>query len=159
MLGNSITERKIKDRHEKTYKKPDEPGFDSDKIQLNIDQRSYGEQSITNDSDNVNKDWDQEITMASEFLEQTGSMMKESSNEPDQSTTSRNDIPRRVKRQQTQSTRGMATGTRSQSQTHMISHRYLNNRIQSLTLLAGTLRCYFTEIIKSNDPRENCQRW
>ena len=46
-------------------------------------------------------------------------MMKESYNEPDQSTASQNVIPQRVARQQTQSARGLATRTRSQSQTHM----------------------------------------
>ena len=32
---------------------PDEPEFDGDYIQLNVDQQSYGEQPITNVSDNV----------------------------------------------------------------------------------------------------------
>ena len=54
--------------------------------------QSYREQSITDDNDNVNKDCDQEITKAREILEQMDSMMKENSNEPDQSTTNQNDI-------------------------------------------------------------------
>ena len=48
-------------------------------------------------------------------------MMKEDSNEPVQTTTSRNDVLRRVTRQKTQSVRGIDTRTRGQSQTHMIS--------------------------------------
>ena len=47
MLDYSITERKIEDRHDKTYKEPDEPEFDVDNVQLNVGQQSYGEQSIT----------------------------------------------------------------------------------------------------------------
>ena len=103
-----MTEHKIEDRHDTTYKEPDKPEFDGDNIQLNIEQQSYGEQLITDDSDNViNK------PKAREILEETESMMRESFNEPDQSTNSRNDVLRRVKRQQTQSPRGMATKTRS----------------------------------------------
>ena len=80
--------------------------------------------------------------------------MKESSNEPDQSTTSRNDIPLRVARQQMQSARGMSTRMRSKSQPHVISLGYLNDNSQSLTLFAGSSQLYLTEIIKYNDPRE-----
>ena len=69
---------------------------------MNVDQHAYGEQSITDDSDNVNNNYDQVITKVREILEQTDSMIKESSNEPDQSTSSQSDIPRRVARQQTQ---------------------------------------------------------
>ena len=53
MLDYSNTERKIKDRHDKTDKESDEPEFDGDNVQLNVDQRQCGEQSITDDSDNV----------------------------------------------------------------------------------------------------------
>ena len=43
---------------------------------MNVDQKSYGEQSITDDSDNVIKSCDQEITKAREILEQKENMMK-----------------------------------------------------------------------------------
>ena len=72
---------------------PDEPEYDGNILQMNVDQQSYGEKSITDESDNINKDCDQEITKSREILEQTDSMMKESYNEPDQSTTSQNIIP------------------------------------------------------------------
>ena len=39
MLDDSITERKIEDRHDKTYKEPDEPELDGDNVQLNVDQQ------------------------------------------------------------------------------------------------------------------------
>ena len=96
MHGDSIRECKIEDRQEKMNKEPDEPDepeYDGDNVQMNVEQQSYGEQSITDDRDNVNKDCDQEITKAREILEQKDGMMKGSSNEPDQSTTSQNDIP------------------------------------------------------------------
>ena len=157
MLDDSIAERKIEDRHDKTCK-PDEPEFDGDNVQLNVDQQSYGEQSITDDSDNVTKNCDEEITKAREILEQTESMMTEDSNESDQSTTSRNDISRRITRQQTQSARGMPTKTRSQSQTQMISIKYLNQTSQSLTLFTGSPQCRLTEIIKPSDPKANCPK-
>ena len=96
-------------------------------------------------------DCDQEITKARKILEQTDSMMEESSNEPDQSTTSQNCIPRRITRQQTQSAQGIATRTRIQSQTLIISLGYLNDTSQSLTLFALPSQCHFTEIIKLND--------
>ena len=158
MLNNSIVERKIEDRHYKTCKEPDEPVFDGDNEQINVDQQSYGKQSITDDSDNVTKNCDQEITQVREILEQTESMMKEDSNEYDQCKTSPNDISRRVTRQQTQSARRMATRTRSQSQIYMISIAYLNQTSQSLTLFTGSPQCRLTEIIKPSDPRANCTK-
>ena len=105
----------------------DEPDYDGDNVQMNVDEQSYGEQSITEDSENVNKDCDQEITKAVKSHIQTDSMMKESSNESDQSTTNQNVIARQKTRQQTQSDRSLATRTRRQSQTHMISLGYLND--------------------------------
>ena len=48
--------------------------------------------------------------------------------------------------------------TKSKSQTHMISLGYLNDTSQSLTLIAGSSQCYFTETLKSNDPRANCSK-
>ena len=43
ILDDSITERKIEDRHDKIDKDPDEPEFDVDNLQLNVDQLSYRE--------------------------------------------------------------------------------------------------------------------
>ena len=133
-LDDSITEHKIEDLHDKTDKDLDEPEFDSDSVQLNADQQSYGEQSITDVSDNVNTESKQ------------------------QSTISPNDTPRRVTLKQTQSARGMATRTRSQSQTHMISLGYLNDTRQSLTRFAESPQCRLIEIFKPNDPRANCSK-
>ena len=55
MLDDSITERRIEDRNAKSDKDPDEPEFDGENIQLNVDLQSCGEQSITDDIDNVTK--------------------------------------------------------------------------------------------------------
>ena len=55
MLDYSIIERKIEDRNDKTDKDPYESEFDGDNVQLNVDQQSYGELSINDDSDNVAK--------------------------------------------------------------------------------------------------------
>ena len=101
MLDDSITERKVEERHEKMYNDPNEPEeseYEGYYEQMNVDQQSYGEKSITDDSDNVNNDCDQEITNAREILEQTDSMMKVSYNERDRSTSSQNIIPRRETR-------------------------------------------------------------
>ena len=76
LLDDSFAECKIEDRHEKMNKKPDEPEFDGDNVQMNVDEQSYGEQSIADDNDNVNKDCDQEITKTRDFLEQTDNMIK-----------------------------------------------------------------------------------
>ena len=38
---------------------PDEPEVNGDNVQLNVYQKSYGEQSIDDDSDNVTKNHDQ----------------------------------------------------------------------------------------------------
>ena len=46
----------------KTDKGSDEPEFDGDNVQLNVDQQSYGEQSITDNRENVTKNCDREIT-------------------------------------------------------------------------------------------------
>ena len=97
-------------------KKSDESEFDSDTVQLNVDPQSYGEQSITGERDNVTKNCDQEISKELEILEQTKIMMKENSKKSEQqSTTSLNDNLRRVTRQQTKNTQGIATRTRNQS--------------------------------------------
>ena len=63
----------------KTDKDLDEPEYDGNNIQLNFDQQSYGEQSVMEDSDNVTKTPDKEITRTREILEQTKSLMKDSS--------------------------------------------------------------------------------
>ena len=85
-------------------------------------------------------------------------MMKESYKETDQSTTSRNDTPRRVARQQTQSARGMDRRVRNQFQTHMISLGYLNDTYQSLTRFVGPQKSWLIEIMEPNDPRANCPK-
>ena len=104
-----MTKRKIEDCQVKTDNDPDEIEYDGYNVQLNIDQQSYGEQSIPDDSNRVTKNCDQEIKKTQEILEQTDNMMKESSKESDQkSTTIRNNTLRLVTRQQTQSARGMS---------------------------------------------------
>ena len=55
MLDDFITERKIEDQHDKSYKEPDYPDLDGDNVQLNIDQQSYGEQTITNNNEDETK--------------------------------------------------------------------------------------------------------
>ena len=40
MLDDSITDRKIEDRHIKTDNDPDEPEFDGDNVQLNVEKQS-----------------------------------------------------------------------------------------------------------------------
>ena len=128
MLDDSLTERRIEDRHVKTDSDQGEPEFDGDNVQLNVDQHTFGEQSITDHIDNVTKSRDQEVTKVREMLEQTENMMKESPKESEQqSITSRNNTSRQVIFQQTQGDRGTATRTRSQSQTHMISLGYLSD--------------------------------
>ena len=84
MTEDSITEREIGDWLDKIHKEPDEPELDSDRVQLKIDQSSYGEQSITDDSGSVNKNCDDEVTKIREILEQKERMVKERSDEPDQ---------------------------------------------------------------------------
>ena len=71
MLEDSITERKIEDRHEKMNKEPDEPDepeYGVNNVQMNVDLQSYGEQSINDDSDNVNMDCNLEIRKTHEIL-------------------------------------------------------------------------------------------
>ena len=65
MLDNSITERNIERRKVKTNNDPDEPEFDCDGVQLNVDKQSYGEQSITDDSYSVTNNCDPEIKKCS----------------------------------------------------------------------------------------------
>ena len=158
MIDDSITEFKIEDNQVKMNMEsdePDEPEYDGDNVKMSVDQQSHGEQSTTDDNENVNKDCDKEITKVRLILEQTDRMMEESYNEPDENTISQNDIPQKVTPQQIQSARGTTTRTRSQSKTHMISLRYLNDTSQSLTLFAGPSQCHLTEIIKPIDPRAN----
>ena len=61
MLYDSVTERKIEDRHVKTRIDPYEPEYDGDNVQLNVYRQSYGEQSIAYDSDEVTRARDQQI--------------------------------------------------------------------------------------------------
>ena len=44
MFDDSITKRKINDRHDETNKDPDEFEFDGENVQFNVDQQLYGEQ-------------------------------------------------------------------------------------------------------------------
>ena len=80
---STIPSKDVKSRTAKWKKdnNPDEPETDSGNVQLNIEQQSYGEQSITEGSDNLMKNRDQEIIKGRETLEQTESMMEESSKE------------------------------------------------------------------------------
>ena len=73
MFDDCITQRKVEDCHERTEKDPCEPEFDDDNVQLNVDQQLYGEQSITDDSDNITKTRDKEITKACEIIEKLNS--------------------------------------------------------------------------------------
>ena len=56
MLYDSITERKVEDRHLKTDNDPDDPESDADNVQLKVDQQSYGEQSITDDKSHCDQE-------------------------------------------------------------------------------------------------------
>ena len=53
----------------KWAKYPDEPEYDGKNARLNVDKQSYGEQSISDESENVTKTRDQEITKGLEILE------------------------------------------------------------------------------------------
>ena len=64
IFDDSITERKVEGQHVKTENDPDEPEFDGENVRLNNGQHSYGEKSISDDSDNVTENCDQEITKA-----------------------------------------------------------------------------------------------
>ena len=111
-----ITSQNVKSRTACwTDNNPDKPELDGESVQLNVDQQSCGKQSIIGYSDNVTKNYDEEITKNTrEILEQTESIMKESSKESKQeSITSRNDTPRWVDRQQMSSARGDTTITRN----------------------------------------------
>ena len=76
MLDDSTTKCKIEDRHEKMDKDPDETVYDGYDVEVNIEEPSYGEQSITDDRNNVMRTHHQEFTKLREILEQTESMMK-----------------------------------------------------------------------------------
>ena len=84
-------------------------------MQLNVDQQSYGEQSITDARDNVTKNCEQYTTKTQKIIERTKSMMKESSEEfkKKQNTTCRNDTLRRLACQDSQNARGMARGLKA----------------------------------------------
>ena len=84
MLDDRMTKRKFEDGHEKKIKDPDEPQYDSDNVKLNVEKQSYGDQSITDDCDNVSKTRDLEITKARETPGQTENVMKESSKKSEQ---------------------------------------------------------------------------
>ena len=55
MVDDSIAQYKIENRHVKTGNKPGEPELYCDNVQDNVDQQSYGKQSIPNGSRNVTK--------------------------------------------------------------------------------------------------------
>ena len=61
MLGDSTRETKIEDHHERTDRDPNEPEDNGNNVEFFVHQQSYGEPSITNDSDNVMKSRDQGI--------------------------------------------------------------------------------------------------
>ena len=61
MLDDFITERKIEDRYNKTEKDIDGSERNGDNVHLKDDQHSHGEQSVTDDSNDVTMNCDQEI--------------------------------------------------------------------------------------------------
>ena len=63
MLDDSTIERKIEDRSVKASQCPSEPKLVSENVQLNVDQHSYGEQAVTDNSNNVPKNCYRKITM------------------------------------------------------------------------------------------------
>ena len=64
MIDDTITEHRIEDLNVKKDRDPDEPEYDGVNIKLNIDKKSYREQSITDDRNIANKNCDQKITKA-----------------------------------------------------------------------------------------------
>ena len=64
MLDDAVTGRNIEDRHNKTEPEINSPLHDGNNVQQNVDSQSYGEQSVTDDSDNVQHDRNKEISKA-----------------------------------------------------------------------------------------------
>ena len=69
MLDDSITELLVEDRNVKTDNDPDKPEYDSENVQLNVNQQSYGEQQVTDDISNMTKNRFQKITRAPKHWE------------------------------------------------------------------------------------------
>ena len=95
MLDDSITKHKIEGQHVWTDNEPDEPEFDCDDVQLDVDQQWYGEHSIIDDSSNMAKICDREI----KNVGKTENMIKENSKKSEwQSTTIRDSTPYSITR-------------------------------------------------------------
>ena len=114
VLGDSIADRGIEDFHTESASKEDEPAYDEKNIQLNVDYESYGEHSVTNESDSIQKERDEEIAKARKILKQTDEIMNSNqSNQREYEAKSKNSPLRRVARQHSHTSWGMATRTRS----------------------------------------------
>ena len=59
MIHDSITEGKMEDCDTITKRDSDEPEYNGDYVQLNVDHQSNEEQAVTNDSDRVTNSGDQ----------------------------------------------------------------------------------------------------
>ena len=85
-------------------------------VQPNADSQSYGEHSVTDDNDNVQKECNARILRAREILLQADEIMKSVQPETEQNTNkSEKNTTRRISRQQSQNAQVMVTRTRSHS--------------------------------------------
>ena len=76
VLEDTIKDRDIEDRYNEAHIEDEEPIHWGENVQSNIDSQSYGEHSVTNDSDNVRKEYDDEINKARSILQQTDEIMR-----------------------------------------------------------------------------------
>ena len=114
VLYDAITEREIGDRHSEGTPKDGKPTYDEKKIQLNVNSQPYGEQSISADSDNVQKIREKEVAKATEIFKQTDEIINHKPSNPRRDDTIGTNFPlRRDTRQQSHTARCLATRTGS----------------------------------------------
>ena len=81
-LDDAKADRKIEDCHTKANPTEDEPTHDEKIVQLNFYSQPYGEQSATDDSDNMQKKHNKAIAKAREILMQTEEIMDNKPSNP-----------------------------------------------------------------------------
>ena len=111
-------------------------------VQLNLDSQSYGQESVTEYCDNIQREHDKEIAKAREILRQTNIVVdnKSPGQRQDDAASTNNPSPR-IARQQSRNARGVATSARSQSPTYVISKRYLEYTLRHLRKHLGPSHC------------------
>ena len=126
MLNDAIDDRDIGDRYHKPENEGEESMNTEENVQSNIDSQLCDEHSVTDDSDIVQKNWNDEVNTSHNIIQQTDEIIQQRSTEKVRDIyVSINEPSGRVTRRKARQQRSISTKTRNQLQMHLVSNQYL----------------------------------